>query len=488
MPEVDLPNKFDSTLPKDPGINVIADSKYLVGGRYGTKEMIAIWGAEPTFQRSLYAQSIAVQTMSDLHSDIAPYSYASEIAEKAKLGIISPDRIREIEDKTGHDIIAINTSLEEQVSSEAAALINLARTSADTTETAKALQVKESIEVTVDSLENLRDVVLEKAYRWKEIPYMDQTHGLDAVPGCAGGILAHYAEMLQSNLDFWNHVYRNSVKGKWADVTGRHHSAKALDIDGIKLEEEYCKELGLGHMIAPLQVPAREFLADVVHVGARTAETMNNIACYMAWGKSSDVDLFIDKGKKRKGSSGMPHKDIKGGNPTTEEQTESFTNYMRGAMTTMLSACAMRPSRDLSGSASDRITLEISFKWGDYVIRRLASAVYNLGINEGRSLERVNRSYGVTTSERVLTYLTDRRRTKNSMPRSKAHDLVAELATEAYTGRKPFVGVLLQSNEITSRLSESDIREAADPLTYLGESKKIVELVYDSFHGKKTLT
>lgn len=477
----------EKTLPKSTGVDEKTDSSLLSHGRYGTVDMIGIWGPDATFQYSLDAIATAVEVMSRLHPDIANPVYAKEIAANAKLGIINPNRIREIEAKTGHDIIAITKALEEKVSKEAASLINQARTSADTTETAKALQLKKSLEIVIDSVENLRDIILEKAYEWIGIIYMDQTHGLDALPGVAGGILVNYAETLQSDLNHLAFVCRNSIKGKWADATGRHHSATTLGIDGMELEEEYCKRLGVGHMVAPLQVPSREFVMDVVYAMARTAETMNNIASYIAWGKNDDVNLFLDKGVRRKGSSGMPHKDAKGGNPTTEEQTKSYANYMEGALKTMTAACVMNPSRDLSGSASDRITLEDVFKWGDFVIRRLASTVFNLGINEVRSIERVKRTYGVVTSERVLTYLTDRRKVSNPMPRSEAHDLLGRLATEAYTERKPFAEVLAKNEEVSKRLPMNIIIELTDPLTYLGESKRVVQIVYDSFHGKKTL-
>jgi len=479
---------MEKTLPKPTGIDAKTDPRFLIGGRYGTTEMIKIWGPERTFQYSLDALAEGVNTMSRLHPDIANPAYAKEISENAKIGIIDPQRIRELEYETGHDIVAITKALEEKVCPSAASLPGQARTSADTTETAKAKQLQESLIVIADSIENLRDVVLEKSYDWINIPFMEETHLLDALPGVAGGIFSHYAEVLQSDLDFLKYVYKNSLKAKWADATGCHHSAKALGISGMKLEKEYCKSLGLNRMIAPAQVPAREFIMDNVYVVARTAETMNNLASYIAWGKSDDVDVFKDETpKKRKGSSAMPHKDAKGGNPTIDEQTESFANLTRGFMSTMLSSCKMRPKRDLTASASDRVTLETSFKFGDYVIRRLSSDVYNLGINEERSKERVLRTNGIVTSERILTLLTDQRKTKNPMPRSQAHDLLGKLATQAYENKTSFKKVLLQNEEVTSHLSKSVISRAANPLTYLGESKNIVKTVYQSFHKKKTL-
>ena len=229
------------TEPKKGGIKNI-DPAQLVAGRYGTKEMCEILGAEKTFEYSLRAQAAACEALSGFSLDIIPFDQAKEIQEKANLKSINPDRIRELEEQTKHDVIAINKALEEVLSSdEARAHINKARTSADTTETAKALQLKEALTVFADSVENLRDIIIEKAFEFKDTIYMDTTHLYDAVPTVAGRPLIHYAETLQSALDLIKFVGEHWIKGKWGDATGNHHSATTLVVDGIALQEYYCK-------------------------------------------------------------------------------------------------------------------------------------------------------------------------------------------------------------------------------------------------------
>lgn len=461
------------------------DAATLAAGRYGTLEMVEVWGPKKTFQYSLRVQGQAALTLSELYPDVVPPDLAKEISEKATLEHIDPNRIREIEEATGHDIIAINTALEEVVSPEAGTHINKAKTSADTTQPARALQIKASMEVIANSIENLRDIVLEKSVEWIDVPYMDTSHLYDALPTVAGRPFAHYGEMLQSDLNFLKYVYENSIMGKWGDATGNHHSATALGIDGIQLQETYCTDLGIGFMDAPAQIPGLEFEADVFYIMARIGETLNNIAKYIVWGKSDDVNIFIDTNpRKRKGSSAMPHKDAKGGNPTAEEQVMSVRNYLMGNMTTALANCQFPYARDLSASSNSRINFEDGFKYLDHGIRRLASVVYWLGIRKDRSMERVQRSYGVITSQQVMTYLTDARKVSNPMIRSEAHDLMGKLASQAWESQTPFIEVLLNNELVTSRIDESTLRKITDPLIYIGESKKIIRTVYDKYHGK----
>ena len=71
------------------------DSTTLVAGRYGTLEMVNIFGPEQTFQESLHVQGQAAMILSELHPDIVPEEDAKELERKASLKYISTDRIRE---------------------------------------------------------------------------------------------------------------------------------------------------------------------------------------------------------------------------------------------------------------------------------------------------------------------------------------------------------------------------------------------------------
>jgi adenylosuccinate lyase len=477
----------ENTKPKSRGVDSDTDTALLAAGRYGTDDMIETWGPEQTFEKSLYVQAQSVGTMSDMDPEVVPADLARELMSKANLTDIDPQRIRVLEALRNHDVIAINEAWSEQVSSAAAAHINKAKTSADTTVNAKALQLKRSLEIIADSVENLRDITLERSLEWIHVPHMDQTHLYDALPTVAGRPFSFFAELLQSGLDRIKFVYQNSLIGKWGDATGNHHAATALGLDGMKLQQQFCESVGLGYMTAPGQIPGREYIFDVVFSLARIGESVGNLAHYIRWGRSDDVGLFKVPLKGDKGSSAMPHKDAKGGNPTVEEQAESFTNYMEGVLVAAAANCRIDYARELSGSASDRVNLEDAFKFGDHVIRRLAGRMYELILDGNRSKERFLRSWGCTTSAQVMTYLTDHRRTDSPMTREEAHNLTAEIATRAYKIKRPFVDELLDSEEITSRLDESTIREISDPVRYIGQSKEIVRKVFDNYHGQKTL-
>ena len=343
------------------------------------------------------------------------------------------------------------------------------------------------MEIIAGSAENLRDVLIEKAAQWADCPFMVCTHGYDAQPAVAGRAFIHYAEMIQSGLGVLKFFHDNSIIGKWADATGDHHSAKALGVDGLELQEAYCRDLGIGFMDAPAQVPGLEFELDCIYAAARLSATVDNIARFVAWGRSDDVDVFVNASPRRqKGSSAMPHKDVKNGNPITEEQGVSHEKYAAGNLVTAFLNCEMPYARALYASANSRINSEDGFKFFDHVIRRMAERAYWLKLNEERSRERVSRSYGVVTAEQVMTYLTDPRQTCSPMTRSQAHNLMAKLAAQAWEVEIPFVDVVIGDREVRERLGEDTIRRITDPFAYIGESRRIVETVAHKYHKVKT--
>ena len=88
------------------------------------------------------------------------------------------------------------------------------------------------------------------------------------------------------------------------------------------------------------------------------------------------------------------------------------------------------------------------------------------------------------TSEQLMTYLTDNRRTDRPMGRDNAHELAALLATKAFESKTPFVDVVLAEPEITARFTEETIRAITDPFAYVGQSREQIERAFELYHGK----
>ncbi len=482
---------MQKTWPKPSGIDEVADAPRLLEGRYGTKEMCDIWGTDAdTYLAIMNAQVAGLDTINEMHPGRLPEKYVEALRRTANFEHINPDDVRREEARTKHDVIAVNNiwgQAAEKAESGASSIINFMRTSADSTEPAKAMRCKQSFEVLADSLENLRDILLERSMEWIDAPHIDQTHLYDALPTVAGRPVSHYAEMLQSDLDVIAFFHRFSLLAKWAGETGNHHNTVAGEINGIELQEAYARKLGLRCMTAPAQIAGREFNADIIYALSRTSGTLANIGNYVSTNRGSDAALYSYMNPNRaKGSAGMPHKDLFGGNPTAEEQAQALLHGLAGKMVTAIETIKMDYARNLDGSATDRLDLGPAFKFTDHVTRRLAEVFYWLELDRDRALERLNRTYGVVTSSQVLTYLTDPMRTSQPMPRKQAHNLLGDLAARAYLDKRQFFDVLTECPEVTERIDADTLKMITDPVKYIGQSKKIIERNYGRFYRTKT--
>jgi len=73
------------------------------------------------------------------------------------------------------------------------------------------------------------------------------------------------------------------------------------------------------------------------------------------------------------------------------------------------------------------------------------------------------------------------------MTRKQGDEILGELAISAWKNKTQFLDVLLENEEITSRLNKDILVQITDAFEYRGQSKEIVQLVAGKYYKKKTL-
>ncbi len=161
--------------------------------RYTLPEMGAIWSEQNKFQKWLDVE-IAV---CEVHAEdgTIPKDAVEEIRAKAAF---TPERIREIEKTTDHDVIAFTTNLAENIG-EAARFVHYGLTSSDVVDTANALLLKESCEVLLKKVDELLEVLRKRAFEFKDTPQIGRTHGIHAEPTSFGMTFALWFAEMQRN-------------------------------------------------------------------------------------------------------------------------------------------------------------------------------------------------------------------------------------------------------------------------------------------------
>ena len=282
-------------------------------------------------------------------------------------------RIHEIEGQVKHDVIAFTTAVAEKMSAAGAAdasrWFHYGLTSNDVVDTAQALQIKEASELIQSDLEELRQVLRERAFEFKDTVIVGRTHGVHAEPTTFGLKIANwYAEVDRHVARFQTAAEQIRV-GKISGAVGTfaHISPQA--------EERICEKLGLEPAPISSQVIQRDRHAHYLSILALIAATLEKIALEVRHLQRTEVREAQEYfSKEQKGSSAMPHKK----NPITSEQICGLSRVVRSNALAGFENIALWHERDISHSSVERVILPDSTILTDYLLAKTADLVRKL--------------------------------------------------------------------------------------------------------------
>ncbi|MCC5890775.1 MAG: adenylosuccinate lyase, partial [Alkalibacterium sp.] len=158
--------------------------------RYTRPEMKELWSEENRYKSWLEVEILADEAWAELGE--IPKEDVQKIRENASFNI---DRILEIEKQTKHDVVAFTRAVSESLGDEKK-WVHYGLTSTDVVDTAYGYQLKQVNDVLRKDLNQLLEVIGEKAKEHKYTVTMGRTHGVHAEPTTFGLKLAlWYSEM-----------------------------------------------------------------------------------------------------------------------------------------------------------------------------------------------------------------------------------------------------------------------------------------------------
>ena len=165
--------------------------------RYGRPEAKEIWSREGRHSRQLDVERALVWAHCQLGRVSA--EHYDMIADISDPGIVTADRVDEIEAETRHDIMALTKAMAEKAG-EAAWCIHLGATSNDIVDSAVALQIRDSIRLQRQSLMTLLTTLCDLAERERDTVMLGRTHGQAAVPITFGLKIAVFVDEFRRHL------------------------------------------------------------------------------------------------------------------------------------------------------------------------------------------------------------------------------------------------------------------------------------------------
>jgi adenylosuccinate lyase len=356
-------------------------------------------------------------------------------------------RIQEIQARVKHEMIALLTSLEEQLGVDSR-LVHQGLTSNDVWDTALALQLSRAAELLIVGQERLRTALAALARRYKDTLIVGRTHGVHAEPTTFGLKAAVWYTEAGRNLERLQRARAAVMVGKLSGAVGNFAH---VDPD---VEEEVCRELGLAPAAVSTQIVQRDRHAEFCAALAIAAASLEKIALEIRGLQRTEVlEVQEPFSEGQKGSSAMPHKR----NPELSERICGLARVIRSNALAALENVALWHERDISHSSVERVILPDSTILLDYLLDLTTTIVEGLEVDPARMAENLERSYGLVYSQRVLLKLTEA-----GLPRQVAYEIVQRHAMRAWRERRPFLELLAADPAVNDRLGASGLKECFD--------------------------
>lgn len=435
--------------------------------RYGTPEMKTVWSEENRFCCVVSAETALVSALASC--GIIPEADANAVSSHAHEATLA--RAKEIEAEIGHDLMGMVKALSE-VCGEAGRYVHFGATSSDILDTATGLQLKQALDILDAKLEGFLAVLLNRAEETKHLVCIARTHGQHALPMTYGLRFAVWAEEIARHRLRISEIRPRAAVGK---LTGAVGTLASLGKDGLRVQAEMMRRLGLSDAGLTTQVIARDRYAEYIFLLANIASTLEKIAVAVRSLQRTEIGEVSEPfGKNQVGSSTMPHKR----NPVKCEQVCGLARIIRGMVEPALLNNTLWDERDLTNSASERITFPEASVLTDHCLKVMTAVISGLEIHEDAVKRNLDLLQGVNLAESVMLELTRR-----GMPRQDAHEIIRRASLQALDERRPLAEILSAVPGVAELLPAEEIAGFFTAESYLGLSVEQTESLIQRLRG-----
>ncbi len=427
--------------------------------RYTRPEMGRIWEEREKIQRMLDIEIAVCEELAE-RGEI-PANEVEEIKAKAAF---DPQRIREIERVTKHDVIAFLTNVAENVG-PSSRFIHLGLTSSDVLDTGLALQLVSSAGIIIKDLETLRETLKRRALEHRRTVIAGRSHGMHAEPMTLGLKIAGWF----TEFDRAENRMRNARETvRVGQISGAVGVCAHIAPD---VEEAICRRLGLQVDPVSSQIIQRDRHAEYMSALALIAASIQRVATevrHLQRNEVGEAEEYFSPGQK--GSSAMPHKR----NPVVSEQLCGLARLVQTNAAAALQNVPLWHERDISHSSVERVILPDSNILIDYMLNKLNDLIDRWVIYPKRMRENLDRSGKLLCSEHVMLSLI-----RTGLTREDAYARVQGPAMAAWADGSDFQEKLADDPDVGGLLGGEALARCFD----LNEHFRNIDAIFERVFG-----
>ena len=427
--------------------------------RYTLKRMADIWTEENRFKKWLEIELLICEAYA--HLGIIPQNDLSQIKEKANFSV---QRIKEIEERTKHDVVAFIECVSEFVG-PSSKYIHMGVTSSDILDTSFSLLLRDASDIIIKDIVDFMSVLREKAFNYKDTPMIGRTHGIHAEPITFGLKMAHFYDEMRRNLERMNSARDRINYGKISGAVGTFAHVQP------QVETYVCERLGLKPAPISTQIIPRDYYAEfftTLGIIGSSIEKMAMEIRNLQRTEVSEAEEYFQKGQT--GSSAMPHKR----NPVSSENLCGLARLLRSYVVAGLEDIVLWHERDISHSSVERVIAPDATILMDYMLERIKDMYKNLIVYPEKMKKNMDLTKGLYHSESILLGLI-----RKGLTRQDAYKLTQMCAMRCYEEGLDFKEELKKDEAIRAYLTQDEI----DKLTSQEHYFRYVNTIFNRVFG-----
>jgi adenylosuccinate lyase len=421
--------------------------------------MKEVWSEESKLQNWLQIEVLACEAMVKL--GLVPKEALAAIKQRARFSV---ERVKEIEQRTRHDVVAFLENLAENTG-EAARYLHYGMTSSDVLDTGLALQMRDAAEILIDGTGRVLGLLKRRALEHRGTVMIGRTHGVHAEPITFGLKLAVWAFEMRRNLDRLLRAQNIVSYGKISGAVGAYASLDPF------VEKYVCDRLGLKPAEASTQIIQRDRHAEYMCALAVTASSLEKFATEIRGLQRTEVLEVLEPFREgQTGSSAMPHKR----NPIICERICGLARVVRANAQVALENVTLWHERDISHSSAERVIIPDSTILLDYMLNKFNEVLEGLVVYSKKMEKDLEITRGLIFSEKVMLALVGKGAT-----RQEAYTMVQRNALRAARGEGDFLDGLLHDEDVGRLLTPEEIEACFDVQASLVRAENVFARLED---------
>lgn len=370
-------------------------------------------------------------------------------------------KIKEIEEKTRHDVKAIEYYIKEKLSSTSLSnisiFIHFGLTSEDVNNIALRIMLKDlSINILLPELKNLSSEIFKMYKKNKDLPMLARTHGQTAVPTTLGKEFLVFSERLKKEI---NILRQSKFSAKLNGAVGNYNALYFAypKINWQRFSKNFISDFGLE--ISPITTQIAPY-EDIINF-FQTIQRINGIVLNLnqdLWRYISDGYFLQENRKGEIGSSTMPQKI----NPIYFENSEGNLIIANSLISGFVDKLPLsRLQRDLSGSTISR-NFGASTAHCLIAYQNTFKGLKRIKPNEKKIFEDLNSDWSIL-SEAIQIYLK-----KNKI--ENGYEIVRDLTRGEKMNKDDFLRII---DKLPLNKSQKSELKKLTPENYLGNIKSL---------------